>query len=302
MILTVYLAKRALIQLQISASSLEQHGNFADITIPPWKVSGNADNNVDLSQTHLDNCIGASEHEDYLGITNPFLPDNHQQSCDIITEGNRQGPSFDDHQPDSMSYTSSTIIGLGLPAGNLENLWLQDIIHLDNIKTTEAFVRMLQESTLDDPSLGMSQEALEWLQNSLCEQSSLSLDEDICLAIDMYLGNPSKATYEVNQKVFLRQLPDAKIPSYYKTGQLVADLTGVESMVHHMCINLCVAYSIQALSLILRPVPYALSLSTINFDSNLGFPGKNSTPFLLGPSFRCSTGNQKVLLMHTICI
>jgi hypothetical protein len=186
--------------------------------------------------------MGASEHEDYLGITDPSLPDDHQRSCDIITEGDRQGPSFDDHQPDS-THTSSTTVGPGLLAGDLEDLWLQDTIHLDDIKTTAAFVRMLQESTLDDPSLGMSQEALERLRNPLREQPSLSLDEDMRLAIDIYLGNPSEATYEVNRKAFLRRLPDAKIPSYYKTRRLVADLTGVESMVHHMCINSCVAYT-----------------------------------------------------------
>ena len=59
----------------------------------------------------------------------------------------------------------------------------------------------------------------------------------------MYLGNPSEATYEVNRKAFLRRLPEANIPSYYKIRRLVADLTGVESVMHHMCINSCVAYT-----------------------------------------------------------
>jgi hypothetical protein len=59
----------------------------------------------------------------------------------------------------------------------------------------------------------------------------------------MYLGNPSEATYEVNRKSFLRRLPEATIPSYYKAKRLVADLTGVESVMHHMCINSCIAYT-----------------------------------------------------------
>lgn len=79
------------------------------------------------------------------------------------------------------------------------------------------FVRMLQSASLDDLSLGMSYKALEHLQNPLCEQPLLSIDEDIWLAIDMYLGNPSEATYKVNWKVFLCRLPGAHIPSYYKT-------------------------------------------------------------------------------------
>jgi hypothetical protein len=105
------------------------------------------------------------------------------------------------------------------------------------------FVKLLQGSRLDDPSLGMSSDALECLRNPLRDQPSLSIDEDTRLAIDMYLGNPSEATYEMNRKSFLRRLPEATIPSYYKAKRLVADLTGVESVMHHMCINSCIAYT-----------------------------------------------------------
>lgn len=84
---------------------------------------------------------------------------------------------------------------------------------------------------------------MERLRKPVRERPSLSLNEDTRLAIEMYLGNPSEATYEVNRKAFLRRLPSADIPSYYRTRRLVADLTGVESMVHHMCINSCIAYT-----------------------------------------------------------
>jgi hypothetical protein len=33
------------------------------------------------------------------------------------------------------------------------------------------------------------------------------------------------------------------MPSYYKTKHLVADLTGIESIMHNMCINSCVTYT-----------------------------------------------------------
>ena len=133
--------------------------------------------------------------------------------------------------------------GSRLPADNIEDLWFQDTIHLDNIKTAAEFVRRLWDTSLDDPSLGMSCEALGRLQNPLHEQPSLSIDDNTWLAINMYLGNPSEATYKVNRKAFLRQLPTADVPSYYKTKRLVAELTGIELVVHHMCINLCVAYT-----------------------------------------------------------
>ena len=48
--------------------------------------------------------------------------------------------------------------------------------------------------------------------------------------------------YKVNRKAFLCCLPKVNVSSYYKTQHLVADLTDVEFVVHHMCINSCIAY------------------------------------------------------------
>ena len=153
------------------------------------------------------------------------------------------GTSSVDYRPEHASHAPNA--SSGPPVGDVEDLWLQDTIHLNDIKTTAKIVKMLHEASLDNPSLRMSREALERLRNPLCEQPSRSIDGDTWLAIDMYLGNPSEATFEVNRKAFLRRLPDANIPSYYKTKRLVADLTGVESVVHHMCINTCVAYTVR---------------------------------------------------------
>jgi len=35
----------------------------------------------------------------------------------------------------------------------------------------------------------------------------------------------------------------ASLPSYYKIKCSVAELTGVESVVHHMCVKSCIAYT-----------------------------------------------------------
>ena len=90
-----------------------------------------------------------------------------------------------------------------LSPGNVEDLWLQDTIHLDDIKLCADFVKHLQCATLSDSSLGLSAEAIECLCNPLCVQSPLSIDTDLQLAIDLYLVNPSEATYEANQAAFL---------------------------------------------------------------------------------------------------
>jgi hypothetical protein len=221
-----------------------QHRNFAGIDTLPGdsEVPGNLDNNVpNTSQTPLGDCAGASEYANGLGVMDLPSPDDHRPSHNDTT-GSRQpspGIPLDDHQPAHRPHASAT----GLPPGDAEDLWLQDTIHLNGIKTATEFVRRLQEASLDDPSLGMSCEALERLRSPLREQSLLAIDDDTCLAINMYLGNPSEATYKVNRRAFLRRLPEADIPSYYKTKRLVADLTGVDSVVHHMCINLCIAYT-----------------------------------------------------------
>ena len=81
-----------------------------------------------MSQTHLGDCAGASEHASDLGFTDLSPPD-------VYT------PSHDDSE------------GSRLPAGDIEDLWLQDTIHLDDIKTAAEFVRRLQDASLDDPSL-----------------------------------------------------------------------------------------------------------------------------------------------------
>ena len=130
-----------------------------------------------------------------------------------------------------------------LPPGDVEDLWLHDTIHLSDLRTATEFVKALQGATLDGPSLGMSDEGLHRLRNPPHEQTSVVIDKNTRLAIDLYLGNPSKATYETNCEAIRRCHPEDDLPSYYMVKRLVADLTGIESMVHHMCINSCLAYT-----------------------------------------------------------
>jgi len=104
-------------------------------------------------------------------------------------------------------------------------------------------VTALRGATLSDRSSGLSSEALERLRNPPRGQPSISIDKDSRLAIDWYLANPSESTYEAIRAGIIRHSPHINVPSYYKTKRLVADLTGIESVVHDMCINSCVAYT-----------------------------------------------------------
>ena len=130
-------------------------------------------------------------------------------------------------------------------SGNIEDLWLQQPIYLDELKTSASFIRALQDITLDDPMLSLSDEVLERLRNPLRDNPSLSIDDDTRLAIRMFMDTPSEEAYEKNRRSILLhpRMADASLPSYYRMKRLVADLTGIESVVHHMCINSCLAYT-----------------------------------------------------------
>ena len=131
----------------------------------------------------------------------------------------------------------------GIPPGDVRDLWNCDNICLNDLKLTVDFINALQCTSLDDPNTGLSSDALERLRNPLREQPSLSVDKDTRLAIDLFLGNPSEITYETNRAAILRCFPDCNLPTYYKTNRLVADLTGIKSIIHHMCVNSCIAYT-----------------------------------------------------------
>jgi hypothetical protein len=47
-----------------------------------------------------------------------------------------------------------------LSPGDIEDLWLEEVIHLDNLRLCAEFVKALQVATLSNPSVGLSEEAV----------------------------------------------------------------------------------------------------------------------------------------------
>jgi hypothetical protein len=103
-------------------------------------------------------------------------------------------------------------------------------------------VEDLQQATLDNPTLGLSDHTLDCLHNSPHMPPHNAVDKIALMAIDLYMINPSEETYK-SYHVFVLKHFGIELPSYYKVKQLVSDLTGVKSLVHDMCINLCLAYT-----------------------------------------------------------
>jgi hypothetical protein len=131
----------------------------------------------------------------------------------------------------------------GLSPGDIKDLWLKEVIHLDNLRLCAKFVKALQAATLSDPSVCLSEEAVAQLRDPLRGLSSPPLDVDQQLALNLYLLNPSEATYEANCTAFLHHSPHINILSYYRTTRLVSEITGIESVVHDMCVNSCIVYT-----------------------------------------------------------
>jgi hypothetical protein len=169
------------------------------------------------------------------------LPGDDSLSCHVDDLGDTQ-PAFLD-----MLHNSDPALHLPIPPesppSSLNDLdFLQDPIPLSDLRTSMDFIKVLQDAALSDPSLGMSPEAVECLCNLLCDKSGNALNPDMQLAINLYLGNSLEATYETNRRAILHHFPDTQIPTYYKIKQFVTDLTGVKSVVHHMCTQSCIAY------------------------------------------------------------
>ena len=131
----------------------------------------------------------------------------------------------------------------GIQPGDIKDLWEEGAIHLESLKMTSDFIKDIHNATLDDLSLGLSDEAINWLRHPIHEQPGHSIDDDMRTAIKLFLGNPSEVTYETNHAIILDHFPGVNIPTYYRAGRIIAETTRIESVMHHMCINSCVAFT-----------------------------------------------------------
>jgi hypothetical protein len=90
----------------------------------------------------------------------------------------------------------------GLSPGDVRDLWLQETIHLDDLKLAADFIKGLQVATLSDPSVGLSAEAVACLRNPPRGQSSPPLNAGLRLALDLYLVNPSEPLMRLTAQPF----------------------------------------------------------------------------------------------------
>ncbi|KAH9174053.1 hypothetical protein EDB89DRAFT_1849365, partial [Lactarius sanguifluus] len=160
---------------------------------------------------------------------------------------------------------------------------------LEDLRLAADFIEVLRSASLDDPISGLSAEALDRLRSLSRDQPAQLIDEDSRYAIDLYLANPSEATYEANRAASLRRHPNTSLQSYYKTKRLIAELTGIESIVHDMCINSCIAYTGPFSELDSCPTCSEARYDQFRFEASSGtekIPRQEFHTILIGPQLQ----------------
>ncbi|KAG2741517.1 hypothetical protein P692DRAFT_20653645, partial [Suillus brevipes Sb2] len=115
----------------------------------------------------------------------------------------------------------------------------------DDLRTSLAFVVALQKASLDDPDTGLDPEAIERLRNPLQDVPSIE-DDDTAAAIELYLKlSHAESNYNSAREVFdkYRKQGQDDIPSLHRVKKIFAELTGVEHVLHDMCIDSCVGFA-----------------------------------------------------------
>ncbi|KAF9219678.1 hypothetical protein BS17DRAFT_769891 [Gyrodon lividus] len=116
-------------------------------------------------------------------------------------------------------------------------------IKMDNLCIAMEFIEALQKASLDDEGVSLDEEVVCRLHSPFTELPLASIDEELQVAIKLYLGLPhADQDCETTHTTLMELTGRTQFPSLYKAKETVALLTGVEAIVHHMCINSCVGF------------------------------------------------------------
>ncbi|KAG2755623.1 hypothetical protein P692DRAFT_201860280 [Suillus brevipes Sb2] len=122
---------------------------------------------------------------------------------------------------------------------------LEGLAQLPKQREALAFIQALRAASLDDPVAKLTPEALEKLRNP--PQQPPRIESPIIRhGIEMYfhLEHAAQAAYKGITDSAARSFPGAEdIPTYHGVERLVAELSGIDSVKHHMCLNMCIAFT-----------------------------------------------------------
>ena len=116
---------------------------------------------------------------------------------------------------------------------------------LEDLLTAVKFIQLLQSASHDDVHCKMDQGTIQRLRNPPAILFDVSSHPDLCLGLDLFLANLNSSieSFNANRDAIMRRHPVDHIPSYEQLKRQISDITGVSAVVHHMCINSCLAFT-----------------------------------------------------------
>jgi hypothetical protein len=112
---------------------------------------------------------------------------------------------------------------------------------IESVRFLQEFINEIRHATLDNGKL--PDDVIERLRNPLKGPVDIE-DSDIILSLDLYKScdNASEATYNSVRQSIIRRFPACNILSYYSVKKVVAETSGVISVLDDMCVNSCHAF------------------------------------------------------------
>lgn len=102
--------------------------------------------------------------------------------------------------------------------------------------SAQLFIHEIQSATLDNGKL--DEEVVELLRHP--EEALVDISNpDTRLSLDLFIAcnNASEETYHGVRRSILKRFPETNVLSYYLVKKLVANISGVVSVLDDMCIN-----------------------------------------------------------------
>ena len=178
--------------------------------------------------------------------TTPAGTHSAEEDADgCVDEGTqRAGNENLDRLPEADTGDTALDSERNVPDVNVDLNTLSEKAQLNEMKTTLAFIEALRIASLDDPCANLDDNVLGRLQNPPMEPVDIG-DDNILAGLDLFLGtiNFPQDAYINSREVMMRRHPEDKIPSFDQIKRIVAEITGVVPIVHHMCVNSCIAFT-----------------------------------------------------------
>ncbi|KAI0716627.1 hypothetical protein C8Q76DRAFT_582627, partial [Earliella scabrosa] len=126
--------------------------------------------------------------------------------------------------------------------GYTEETGAPKIARINDVKMVQLCIEEMKAATLENS--GMSQESIERMRNPRAYSQRTVTPFELC-GLRMYLarGDSSEANFQDHHFAFAELHPEDNIPSYDQIKAKIVKLTGIEPVVHHMCVNSCLAYT-----------------------------------------------------------